>query len=154
MKTKITSRLIGAVVVVLLLAFMALGLAFVGQGLQDRANAAAFQATDSTILQTLGTVKWVAGRTASTSLQVGFESAGGQSVETKIWTSGSNRVFSDGQQVELEYVLQHPTSARLRDGNAGKARTLGMLAGGGVMTSVAAFLIVVCVRSVVHTRRK
>ncbi|MEO6530945.1 MAG: hypothetical protein ABI563_17300 [Specibacter sp.] len=116
------------------------GAVTVGGGLAEHENAWVLSSPDSIFVSTAGTVEAKAGDTEWSQLPVRFVTDSGRAVETMVWTRMGNRDFDAGEAVALEYVSQHPSAARLADGQGGPAKSMGTIVTGlGILAG--AFLL-------------
>lgn len=140
MSQRFRSWAVAGVSAIALAALTTAGVVTLSGGLAEQGNASALSAAGSTLVSTVGTVKADAGDTEWSQLPVRFVTEGGEAIETMVWTRQGNRNLNAGQTVELEYVSQHPSAARLADGQGGPAKSTGtILTGAGILA--AAFLL-------------
>jgi hypothetical protein len=71
-------------------------------------------------------------------MSVRFTTADDRRVETRVWTRRNNDDFDKGQRIDLEYVAQRPSAARLASNQGGapepwKTLVFGVLILGGVI---------------------
>ena len=127
---------------VVLLAFGTAGVVAVRGGLAEHGNASALNDPDSTFVPVVGTVTMppaaarASGREWS-QMSVRYTTADGDREKTMVWTRRDDKDFDEGQRVDLEYVAQHPSAARLPGGRGGEPepwRTL--ITGIGILAAV------------------
>ncbi|POH72059.1 DUF3592 domain-containing protein [Arthrobacter glacialis] len=140
MGQRFRSWAVAGVSAIALAALTTAGVVTLGGGLAEQGNASALSAAGSTLVSTAGTVKANAGDTEWSQMPVRFITEGGEAIETMVWTRQGNRNFDVGELVELDYVSQYPSAARLADGQGGPAKSMGtILTGAGILA--AAFLL-------------
>jgi hypothetical protein len=136
-------RIVGVVLGVVLLAFGTAGVVAVRGGLAEHGNASALKDPDSDFVPVKGIVAMppaaarASGREWS-QMSVRYTTADDRRIETMVWTRRDDKDYDKGQRIDLEYVAQHPSAARLpgnRGGDPEAWRTL--LVGIGILVAVA-----------------
>jgi hypothetical protein len=112
------NRIVGVVGTLVLVAAGIAGVVAVRGGIVEHRNASALNDPDSDFVPVRGTVTdlpasaQVSGK-GSTQMSVRFTTADDRRVETRVWTRRDNDDFDQGQRIDLEYVAQRPSAARL-----------------------------------------
>jgi hypothetical protein len=145
---------------VVLLAFGTGGVVAVRGGLAEHGNASALNDPDSDFVPVVGTVAMPpAAAQASgkewSQMSVRFTTADDRRVKTMVWTRRDDKDYDKGQRIDLEYVVQHPSAARLPGNLGGEPepwRTL--LVGIGILAGVIMVPIALVFDAVNDRRRR
>lgn len=145
---------------VVLIAFGTAGIVAVRGGVSEYRNASALDDPDSDFVPVVGTVKMPpAAAQASgkewSQMSVRYTTADDRRVTTMVWTRRDDKDFDEGQRVDLEYVAQRPSAARLPGDRAGEPepwRTL--VVGIGILAGVTLVAVALLFDAVSGRRRR
>lgn len=130
------------------------GVVALNGGIAERKDATALAAASSVFVSAEGTVKAHAGNTSWSQMPVRFVTEDDEAVETMVWTRQGNRDFDKGQSVDLEYVSQRPTAARLAGNQGGTPESLMTIVAGAALLVGALVLGSAWVWDIASARRK
>jgi hypothetical protein len=148
------------ITLVVLVVGAAFGVASLRSGLAEQADASALNDPDSDFVPVVGTVTTLppsahTSRRASTQMWVRFTTADDRRIKAMVWTRRDNDEFDKGQRIDLEYVAQRPSAARLPGNQGGEPepwRSLGF--GVAVLAGVVVVPMGLLIRAVSGRRRR
>jgi hypothetical protein len=155
MKQRTRTAVVSGIVAVVVAAVATAGVVALRGGLDERRNARLLAEPGNVMVPTTATVKSGTGSTEWKQMPVRFDTAEGEHVETMVWTRHPRVRFDTGDRVDIEYVGEHPTAARLVGQEGGPADYKDtILAGATILLSVLFLVVAVAYDAFAKRRRR